>query len=483
MRYHFVPSNMNSGAGSCTIRVFSDQVLQSVQWCREDEYPEGLKNAESQKIKVTKNGRYCVRLKSREETAETTFTVCHLKPFLGFDGGDGSAEHPYLISNCAQLNGIRQNMSAHYRLTADLDLAAEMEGLSWVPIGRYSCKEQEIDPDIPLEDQWEKLSYLIDFGFMGELDGGGHEISGLSVYQPKPVELGLFGSAGATAVIHDLCLRNCVIQGEEVNLSVGGLLGICEGATVENCLVEGEIFGPIICGGLIGFAERALVRSCQFVAGITGGDASAGGILGDGRLSSGSPFVNRIQDCCVLADIRCQAHRSGSAGIAARCAWIDRCLYRGTINTGMSAAGILVRGQLGRVRSSVCAAGFISVLEDRPAVYQHDAYVTFLTEEGEDTGDNYSYIKNCWASCVGRIQNYDYKLSPHASENTNLSLGTCTLSSGSGAVQIVEGSLRDGTSVSEEQLHDVELYQALGWDFERTWEMGENGWPRLRFKK
>ena len=77
----------------------------------------------------------------------------------------------------------------------------------------------------------------------------------------------MFGSAGATAVIHDLCLRNCAIQGEEGNLSVGGLLGLCEGTTIENCLVEGEIFGPIICGGLIGFAERALVRSCQFVGG------------------------------------------------------------------------------------------------------------------------------------------------------------------------------------------------------------------------
>ena len=39
-----------------------------------------------------------------------------------YDQGSGTNEDPWLISNAEQLDSIRNNLSAHYRLIADIDL-------------------------------------------------------------------------------------------------------------------------------------------------------------------------------------------------------------------------------------------------------------------------------------------------------------------------------------------------------------------------
>ena len=83
-------------------------------------------------IKVVKNGTYYVELTDEDQKLITQFSVCHLKPLGSFAGGDGSAQSPYLISNCAQLIGIRSDLQAHYRLIEDLDFEKEMKNLCWL---------------------------------------------------------------------------------------------------------------------------------------------------------------------------------------------------------------------------------------------------------------------------------------------------------------------------------------------------------------
>ena len=47
----------------------------------------------------------------------------------------------------------------------------------------------------------------------------------------------------------------------------------------------------------------------------------------------------------------------------------------------------------------------------------------------------------------------------------------------------MEGSQRDGITISEEAAHDPEFYKSLGWDFDTVWEIGEDGFPQIKMKK
>lgn len=66
-----------------------------------------------------------------------------------FAGGDGTPENPYRISNAEQLKAVEDNLSAHYILTADINLGGEKN--PWTPFGTFT----------------------------GTFDGNGHTISGL----------------------------------------------------------------------------------------------------------------------------------------------------------------------------------------------------------------------------------------------------------------------------------------------------------------
>ncbi|MDR1790010.1 MAG: immunoglobulin domain-containing protein [Opitutaceae bacterium] len=88
--------------------------------------------------------------------------------FLPQVAAANSPADPILITDAAGFDAIRGNLSAHYRLAADIDLSAFAAGRGWEPIGT---------PAAP---------------FTGSLDGSGHRITGLVVNRPatgKRVEI------------------------------------------------------------------------------------------------------------------------------------------------------------------------------------------------------------------------------------------------------------------------------------------------------
>lgn len=63
--------------------------------------------------------------------------LCTLPVALGesampFAGGEGTEASPYVIETAAQLDSVREHLSAHFILMADIDLSAYE---SWAPIG------------------------------------------------------------------------------------------------------------------------------------------------------------------------------------------------------------------------------------------------------------------------------------------------------------------------------------------------------------
>ena len=101
------------------------------------------------------------------------FLFCGLPAaFAAFEHGTGTADNPFIVTTAEQLNAVRGNMTAHYKLGNDIDLTAYLApggpgyddwGTSgWLPIGSSS-------------------TYPADLRFRGRLDGGWHKITGLRI--------------------------------------------------------------------------------------------------------------------------------------------------------------------------------------------------------------------------------------------------------------------------------------------------------------
>lgn len=161
-----------------------------------------------------------------------------------FDGGTGKKEDPYLISNPIQFDAIRYHLSSYFKLTNDIDFTFDTQnekgifyhkGKGWIPIGG-------------------------DFNsFIGHLDGGGHQIIGLSIKRPDENFIGLFGEI-RSASISNLVLKDVIIEG---NSYVGGLVGNVVGSTLDRIVsANGKVMGcGVYVGGLIGANQYGTITN------------------------------------------------------------------------------------------------------------------------------------------------------------------------------------------------------------------------------
>ena len=179
-----------------------------------------------------------------------------------FAGGDGSEENPYQIDSVRRLRNMELYPDAHYVLTEDIVLSEAGEGGSnFAPL--FSDEGM----------------------FGGTLDGQGHKIVNLTVYNTETFYSGLFSCISASGSVTNLVLENASVSGTNY---IGGIAGYTLGA-VTDCTVSGSItyLGgndyKVFAGGIAGRAE-ASVDGCVTDVTVTVADARAetnvGGIVG-----------------------------------------------------------------------------------------------------------------------------------------------------------------------------------------------------------
>ncbi len=166
--------------------------------------------------------------------------------------GSGTEEDPYIVTTAAELDGIRDNLSAHYKLGNDLDLSGYE---NWMPIG-------------------------YDAIFLGTFDGDGHVIRGLNI-NSEINPAGLF--AESYGIIRNVGLEDVSVasisSGAYNSAFVGGLIGRNSG-TVENSYVTGNVSGNDYVGGLVGYNDvSAAIRNSYAISEVTGG-FYVGGLVG-----------------------------------------------------------------------------------------------------------------------------------------------------------------------------------------------------------
>lgn len=216
-----------------------------------------------------------------------------------FAGGSGTEADPWQIATAEQLDLIRNDLTAHYVLTADIDLSGFE---NWIPIGAFQpLSDAPEDAEIPHPD----------YAFTGSFDGAGHTISNLKVSSEAPMGAGLFGCAFGTengsARIGHFTLKDIDVSGCYL---VGGAVGL----QFTNCPVsdihlvgENRLTGSQGIGGIVGTGFD-LISDCSATADIT--------VLGDNGacagLIAGGTTMSSIQSC---------EAKDGSITAAGNAAW------------------------------------------------------------------------------------------------------------------------------------------------------------------
>ena len=188
-----------------------------------------------------------------------------------------------------------------YELTVDLDFDTNGDGainsgddwwdsgLGWLPIGDGSS-----DTDATR--------------FNATFNGNGHTISNLYIQRSIPL-VGLFGSTGSSANIHNLALKDVNVTGQtgvgglvgenqgrvsityttgRVSASrsyAGGLVGWNNGGSIAGSYSSSDMSGETQVGGLVGLQGSGSMAACYSTGSVSSTGGQAGGLVGENRSS------------------------------------------------------------------------------------------------------------------------------------------------------------------------------------------------------
>ncbi|MBQ7856273.1 MAG: hypothetical protein IJ348_04065 [Alistipes sp.] len=207
-----------------------------------------------------------------------------------FGGGDGSVEKPYLIDSADDLAtlsaacAVADNayLDKCYKQIADIDLST----VAFSPIGSETLP------------------------FAGVYDGGNYSVSGIVIPESNEAPCGMFGwMSGAT-------IKRVVIDGIEnkgVGGKVGGVVGHAVNSTIEDCVMNSDLFASYaISGGIVAYLDGGKVSGCTTASTIksistdtSGNWAQSGGIAG--YVCNGAV----VENCTLSGNVASMSKRIG----------------------------------------------------------------------------------------------------------------------------------------------------------------------------
>ena len=242
---------------------------------------------------------------SKGQTGEATFTSGS-KADHDFPGS-GTAEAPYRISTAAHLKQFCDAVNnGEYGAHAVLENNIDLGGEAWTPIGSNENN-----------------------AYTGTFDGGGHTVSGLYVRLEfvGAKEAGLFGHT-KNATIRNLTVSGSVsIDTLSASDSAGGIVGMAEGGTIENCGNLCTVRGST-AGGIAGETVNVTVSGCYNGGRISSGYDAAGII---GYFGGGS---GKIYDCYNVGTVHSQLTAGGIIIGAAGIGVAYNCYNTATVTSG-----------------------------------------------------------------------------------------------------------------------------------------------------
>jgi len=138
--------------------------------------------------------------------------------------GEGTADNPYNISNCLELNETRDNLTAYYQLTTNIDCS---DTINWNDGAGF-----------------EPMATIWAFPFAGTLDGNNFNITDLYINRSS-TDVGLFRYL--SGIVNNIGIVDANITG-----SSGGIITTSLSGIINHSFVTGDIVGDQNIGLLAG---------------------------------------------------------------------------------------------------------------------------------------------------------------------------------------------------------------------------------------
>ncbi|RDU99588.1 YDG domain-containing protein [Trinickia dinghuensis] len=281
-------------------------------------------------------------------------------------------------------------------------------------------------------------------GFNNVFDGLGHTISNLTISKSTSLDVGLFATTTATAVIRDVGIVGGTVTGYE---NVGALIGDNLGA-VSNSYSTASVTGTQNVGGLVGNSTTPGSIANSYSTGAVTGTTVFGGLAGwnSGSITLSYSTSNVTQSS--TGSTRTDA--GGLVGTDAHSGSISQSYATGNVN---AASTNVVGGLVGLAQGQIT-----------------NAYAT-----GSVTGD--TNVGGLIGTALGGTTADVYAsgaLSATGTPGGLIGSGSAPLTSGYWNTT-TSGQLTAtwGTGLTTAQMGNASKF--TGWDFTNTWTMGTNG--------
>jgi len=389
--------------------------------------------------------------------------------FVIFNSGDGTKENPYLIYTVGQLDGMRYNLAAHYKLMADIDLSS-IE--NWEPVGDYN-----------------------DVIFSGSFDGGEHTISNLTINRPYRGEVGLFGSYQPDVEgdsIKNLTIENINIIGDE---TIGAISGRVEYGSIYNCHSSGKIKSiENTTGGIVGYFYNAILSNCSSSVVLESNSSYAGGIVGN----MSDSYIRHSNFSGYIAGNGDIGGICGGASLSE----IDSCYNTGTIHSiDEEAGGIIGSAYELTITNCYNLADIVGTDYNGGIVgYSYQSQIskcfnTGLISGNENIGgivgtlQNNSSISQCYSTgnivsnynpyTMGGICGYLESSTLNESYSTGKVVGNNSIGGIVGVIKNVSG-ITNSIAINAQILAESDFGRILGWDYDNTSTLSTNyAWKNM----
>ena len=286
-----------------------------------------------------------------------------------YSGGSGTEIDPYIIANAKDLDNVRYSLSSHFIQTKDIDLSefgdnykAEFRGINGkgcVPIGGNDASD--------------KTQH-----FTGSFNGNGYKITNLYINRAAPGQ-GLFSILGEEGVLKGINITvhsdgisgtgimgtlvaltassseisDCNVINGKINgyqMTIGGLVG-WSASNISNCSVEctikvdfldsGEEQGCV--GGLVGICDGASnIIDSKVECAINSKISNVGGLIGN------SKTTGYIRNCTAYGTVLCDENVNAGGLIGNNSSTVENCAAKVAV-VGCYGAGGFVGINTGKI--------------------------------------------------------------------------------------------------------------------------------------
>lgn len=371
---------------------------------------------------------------------------------VSYASGAGTVDDPYIVDTADRLNKIRDNLTAFYKLSADIDLDCK----KWVPLGNSS-----------------------DASF--KLDGDGHTISNIIVEDFDSTYVGgLVGQTTADFFLGNIKLDNIDIIGADTTGGViGRLANGSSGAFATNIFATGVISGRSKVGGVAAYTSAGgQVYYSRYKGTILAHhNGSVGGVIGDCT----APISHSSSSANVFGGM----YAGGVVGTAGTECLINQSFAEGSLVAGGRYVGGLVGSlsskavlnsysQTGTVYSADVGtskagglAGYIASTVEVHNVYSKSNIVQTSGNDGGLIGDrasNFAHVYNSY---------WDVSTSNQGVHGTSQEENDADIYGDVGTEDLLATGYNTATMKTQGTY--------TNWDFTHTWVM--SGYPTFRWTR